>query len=105
VLCTVDEGRRVLEWPEGAQSGLDATIAGFDDINEVVFGMTALPVDEGRPDVRVDAFALLVRTCREELIPVVEGSPYKGGVHEIAKVLADVTETELTYVGRGIEGE
>jgi len=102
-LCTVDESRRVLEWPGGAQSGLEETIAAFDEITEVVFGMTALPVDEGRPDVRVDAFALLVRTSEEALIPVVEGSPYKEEVHEIGKFLAEATETELTYVGRGID--
>lgn len=104
-LCRIDERRSVVEWPEGAQSGLDETVASFEEITEVVFGMTTLPVDEGQPDVRVDAFSLLVRRSDDELIPVVEGSPYKGNVHNIAQYLADLTGTDITYVGRGIEGD
>ena len=103
LLCELDGRRRSIHWPEGAQSGLDETYLSFDDITEVVFGMTKLPVDENVTGVRVDAFALLVRTTDDELIPVVEGSPYKGNVHEIAKFVAEATETELTYVGRGID--
>lgn len=102
LLCEIDGRRRTLHWPEEAQSGLSETYLSFDDVTEVVFGMTKLPVDENVADVRVDAFALLVRTSQDELIPVVEGSPYKGNVHEIAKFVAEATETELTYVGRGI---
>lgn len=102
LLCHIDTRRGVLEWPEGAQSGLGEMVLGFDDVTEIVFGMTALPVDAGTPEVRVDAFALLVRSSDEELIPVVEGSPYKENVHELAKFLAAETETELTYVGRGM---
>ncbi len=101
-LCEVDRRRRTLHWPEGAQSGMQETYLSFDDVTEIVFGMTQLPVDESAVDVRVDAFALLVRTGDEELLPVVEGSPYKGDVHEIAGFLAETTETDLTYVGRGI---
>jgi len=103
LLCEVGDRRRILHWPAEAQSGLDETYLSYDDITEVVFGMTKLPVDENVADVRVDAFALLVRTTRDELIPVVEGSPYKGDVHEIARFIAEATETELTYVGRGID--
>ncbi|MFB6350401.1 MAG: hypothetical protein ABEN55_09725 [Bradymonadaceae bacterium] len=103
LLSEIDGRRRTLHWPDQAQSGLEENLLSFDDVTEVVFGMTKLPVDENVADVRVDAFALLVRTTQDELIPVVEGSPYKGEVHEIAKFIADETETVLTYVGRGID--
>jgi hypothetical protein len=101
-LCEIDRRRGALHWPGGAQSGLEETLLSIEDVTEVVFGMTRLPVDESSTSARVDAFALLVRTSNDELIPVVEGSPYKGNVHEIAKFLADATDTDLTYVGRGI---
>lgn len=102
-LCEIDGRRGELHWPDGAQSGLDEMRVGFEAVTEVVFGMTRLPVSDSGDDAHVDAFALLVRTERDELIPVVEGSPYKGSVHEIAQFLADATQTELTYVGRGIK--
>lgn len=101
-LCEVDSRRGVLHWPEGAQSGLGEMRLSFDQITEVVFGMTRLPVTDTAGDVRVDAFALLLRTERDELIPVVEGSPYKGDVHDVARFLADATDNEITYVGRGV---
>jgi hypothetical protein len=101
-LCEIDRRRGTLHWPDGAQSGLGDTLLPMDKVTEVVFGMTRLPVDEKGGSARVDAFALLVRTSDDELLPVVEGSPYKGHVHEIAKFIADATDTDLTYVGRGI---
>lgn len=103
LLCEIDQRRRTLHWPEGAQSGLGETLLPFDRVTEVVFGMTKLPVDEGTENVRVDAFALLVRTDEDELIPVVEGSPYKGLVHELAKFISETTDAHLSYVGRGIK--
>ena len=103
LLCELDGRRRTLHWPEGATSGVDETLLSFDDVTEVVFGMTKLPVDERNAGVRVDAFALLVRTADDELIPVVEGSPYKGQVNELAKFVSEMTGAHLSYVGRGIK--
>lgn len=105
VLCEIDAGWGRLRWPAGAlPDENEERVLGMDSVTEVVFGMTRLPVASDSRDVRVDAFTLLVRTEAEELIPIIEGSPYKGEVHEIAKFVAELTGEPLTYVGRGIKG-
>ena len=101
-LCEIDGRRRIIHIPQGAQSGLVETHISFDEVTEVVFGMTKLPVDDRTEEVRVEAFALLVRTDDDSLIPIIEGSPYKEEVHELGKFVSSMTETKMTYVGRGI---
>lgn len=102
LLCEIDLGREALSWPtDGPGEGV--LTVGFDAITELVFGMTRYPVSEKRRDVDVHAFTLLVRDDDERLVPVVEASPDKEAVHEIAKFLAQQLRTHITYVGVGIK--
>jgi hypothetical protein len=104
VLLDIDIGWGAMRWPADTVTGEGAErVVELDDVTEVVFGMTRMPVTARSRDVRVDAFTLLVRTREDHLIPVIEGSPYKGEVHDIGRFLADKIGCQLTYVGRGIQ--
>ena len=104
ILLDVDIGWGAMRWPTDALSGEGAErVVDFEGVTEVVFGMTRMPVTTRSRGVRVDAFTLLVRTTDDHLIPVIEGSPYKGEVHDIGRFLAEAIGCELTYVGRGIQ--
>jgi hypothetical protein len=74
----------------------------FERVTEGVFGMTRLPVSESTAGVNVDAFTFLLRVDEDTLRPVVEGSPYKGEVHQIAEFVCDLLEVDVAYVGRGM---
>jgi hypothetical protein len=102
VLCEIDIPREQLIWPAGTIADDEERHVRFDEVTEIVFGMTRLPVTSSDARVRVDAFTLLVRTPAEKLIPVIEGSPYKEEVHEIGEFLGELTGKSMTYVGRGI---
>lgn len=101
VLCEVDLERRTLAWP-GAEEGDGELVLYFDEINEVVFGMTDYPVSRSRQDVQVHAFTLLVRDADDRLVPVVEASPDKEETHTIAKILGNELNLRISYVGKGI---
>jgi hypothetical protein len=101
VLCEVDLERRTLAWP-GAEQGDGEIVLYFDEINEVVFGMTDYPVSKSRQDVQVHAFTLLVRDAEDRLVPVVEASPDKEEAHTIAKILGNELNLRISYVGKGI---
>ncbi len=101
VLCEVDIDRRILSWPFATGEGELALP--FDEITEIVFGMTDYPLSEQRKDVHVHAFTLLVRDADDRLIPVVEATPHKEEAHTIAKILANELEMRISYVGKGIQ--
>lgn len=101
VLCEIDLLRGEFAW----RSGDDGRLAiGFDDITEIVYGMTKYPVSERRSDVYVHAFTLLVRDGEERLIPVVEATPDKEKAHAIAETLSRELRMSISYVGEGISG-
>jgi hypothetical protein len=100
-LLEIDLERQQLMWLTEGQ-GQGGLTLDFDQITEVVFGMTAYPVSDP-DDVKVDAFTLLVRDDRDELIPIIEATPHKEEAHEIGKFLAQQIGQNITYVGRGIK--
>jgi hypothetical protein len=99
-LLEIDMDRQQVMWLSDERD--DGGIAlDYEQITEVVFGMTEYPVSDD--DVKVDAFTLLVRDDRDQLIPVIEATPHKEEAHEIAKFLAGQVGMNITYVGRGIK--
>ena len=102
VLCEINVPQEHIVWPQGTIDRDEHRQLRFDEVTEIVFGMTRLPVTSSDARVRVDAFTLLVRTPRDKLIPVIEGSPYKEEVHNIGELLGELTGHSMTYVGRGI---
>jgi hypothetical protein len=128
VLCEVDLERQTFSWPTvrredkaGQQAGQQADkqageqaiqqqgqhagelVAHFDEITEIVFGMTDFPLSESNQDVQVHAFSLLIRDDNDRLIPVVEATPHKEEAHTIAKILGNELQMGITYVGKGIQ--
>lgn len=102
VLCEVDVERATLAWPAAEEGGAELVLP-FDEVTEVVFGMTDFPVSPERRDVHVHAFSLLVCDEAQRLIPVIEATPNKGEAHHIAKILADQIGQPIRYVGKGIQ--
>ncbi len=102
VLCEVNLDRATLAWPGALGSGAELVLP-FDDVTELVFGMTDFPVSPKRRDVSVHAFTLLVRDDAQRLIPIIEATPNKGEAHNIAKILADEIGQPIRYVGKGIQ--
>ena len=98
----VDTARELVDWPTSV-AGEGAISLDFDQITEVVFGMTSYPVSDRRRDVKVHAFTLLLRDRRERLLPVIEATPNKEEAHEVGKLLAGELGMEITYVGKGIK--
>ncbi|WP_168210997.1 hypothetical protein [Persicimonas caeni] len=101
VLCEVDIERQQLAWPTAPGAGELALP--FEEITEVVFGMTDYPLSESRSDVHVHAFTLLVRDADDRLIPIVEATPNKEEAHTIAKILGNELQMHISYVGKGIQ--
>jgi hypothetical protein len=101
VLCEVDLERQTMSWPTSQRAG--ELVATFDEITEIVFGMTDFPLSESDTDVHVHAFSLLIRDADDRLIPVVEATPHKEEAHTIAKILGNELEMRITYVGKGIK--
>lgn len=102
VLFEIDQRREVVRWPNDDSDEEWGHEVPFDRVTEAVFGLTRLPVSESTAGVNVDAFTFLLRVDDDTLRPVVEGSPYKGDVHQIAQFTAEMLDVELTYVGRGM---
>ncbi len=100
LLCEIDLVQQMMLWPTGGETMLAVP---FDEITELVFGMTYYPVSQQRSDVMVHAFTLLVRDRQNRLIPIVEASPDKEETHEIAKFIGYNMKLPLTYVGLGIK--
>lgn len=100
LLCEIDLVQQMMLWPTGPETMLAVP---FDEVTELVFGMTYYPVSEQRSDVMVHAFTLLVRDSQNRLIPIVEASPDKEETHEIAKFIGHNMSLPLTYVGLGIK--
>lgn len=100
-LLEIDLDREQLMWlsDERAEGGITLD---YDEITEVVFGMTEYPVSDP-DDVKVEAVTLLVRDATDQLIPVIEATPHKESAHEIAKFIAGQVGHNITYVGRGIK--
>ncbi|MFP4601005.1 MAG: hypothetical protein ACOC9J_00695 [Persicimonas sp.] len=102
VLCEIDTRRQTIAWPTGTSDGAELAL-GFDELTEIVFGMTDYPVSESHKDVRVHAFTLLVRDADDRLIPVVEATPNKGEAHTIARIMSNEIGLGISYVGKGFE--
>lgn len=74
----------------------------LDEVTEIVYGMTSYPVSSAANAVKIDAFSLLVRHGDNTLLPVVEASPDKDALYQVARFLSQVTRTPLTQVGLGV---
>lgn len=99
VLCEIDLLRGLFSWP--AREGQRCTVS-FEEVTELVFGMTEYPVSERKSDVYVHAFTVLVREGEERLVPVVEATPDKERAHGVAEALSRELRMPISYVGKGI---
>ncbi|RVU48417.1 hypothetical protein EA187_03000 [Lujinxingia sediminis] len=99
LLCELDLMRGIVTWPV---QGTELAVT-FDEVEELVFGMTHYPISSDGEGTRVHAFSLLLRDAQGRLVPIVEASPNKGETHQIGQVFARVLEVPLTYVGMGIK--
>lgn len=103
LLCEVDTLGQMLLFPANHDDPNSTMLAiPFEEVSELVFGMTRYPISERRVDVKVHAFTLLVRDAHDRLIPVVEASPNKQEVHQIGSMLAQLVGMPMTYVGHGV---
>ncbi|MBA2661138.1 MAG: hypothetical protein H0U74_02490 [Bradymonadaceae bacterium] len=104
LLCEVDMARQMMLWPSRDDDPNSTMLAvPFEELSEVVFGMTRYPVSARRADVMVHAFTLLVRDGQDRLVPIIEASPNKEEAHRIGLFLAENIGLPMTYVGIGIK--
>lgn len=99
LLCELDLMRGIVTWPV---QGTELAVP-FDEVEELVFGMTQYPISSDGEGTKVHAFSLLLRDAQGRLVPIVEASPHKGETHQIGQVFSQVLEVPLTYVGMGIK--
>ncbi len=100
LLCELDLNQQLMLWPREGETQLAVP---FEELTELVFGMTYYPVSQKRKDVMVHAFTLLARDSQNRLIPIVEASPDKEKTHEIGVFLGRNMRLPLKYVGLGIK--
>lgn len=100
LLCELDLMRGIVGWPIEGGGQMAVT---FDEVEELVFGMTSYPISSDGEGTKVHAFSLLLRDAQGRLVPIVEASPHKGETHQIGQVFARVLDVPLTYVGLGIK--
>lgn len=72
----------------------------MDEIASVIFGMTRYEV-ESRKGVTVEAFTVCLRLFDGSILPVVEASPLKQELFEVAKALSAVCHAPIEQAGLG----
>ncbi|RAL25279.1 hypothetical protein DL240_03440 [Lujinxingia litoralis] len=100
LLCELDQLRGIVTWPVEGRAQMAVP---FEEVSELVFGMTHYPISSDGEGTKVHAFSLLLRDGSGRLVPIVEASPNKGETHDVGKLFSRVLEVPLTYVGLGIK--
>jgi hypothetical protein len=100
-LVTIEVDRGMLVWENRHNEDAPSIVLPFEEITEIVFGMTNYPLSPTRKDINIHAFTLLVRDGNERLIPIIEASPNKEETHRVAAALAQLLKQQVTYVGIG----
>lgn len=101
-LLTIEVDRSMLVW-EGKTKDAPSIVLPFEEVTELVFGMTSYPLAHNRRNIEIHAFTLLVRDSQDRLIPIIEASPNKEEAHMVAGALGQLLKQPLTYVGLGIK--
>ena len=87
----------MIDGPRGTLALVGKPQFSLAEIEEVVFGLTRYP----EAGVKVQVFTLLIRVG-DTLFPVVEASPDKGLLFEVAKVISRLSGAPLKQVGEGV---
>lgn len=74
----------------------------FDEVEDVLFGMTLFPVSPGS-DVRVEAFTVCLRLFDGTILPVVEASLDKAAPFHVATVLSETLGVPVHQTGLGFD--
>ncbi len=74
----------------------------FDEVRHVVFGMTRYPMDERKPDIRVEAFTVCLEMMDGAVLPVIEASPEKLASYKVATWLSEATRAPVLQAGLGV---
>ncbi len=100
LLCELDRRHRIMSWPNSDAEGLVAV--SFDDIEELTFSSTRVPVEKSRANTHLDAVTVSVRDDRGRQICVVPASTSKAEAHRIARLLSKLLGMTVNYEGTGV---
>lgn len=103
-LLDVDLSEGVLITPQKTTngSGRKRREIGIDEVDELLYAMREVPVDESNPrSVSVDAFAVYIRTFDGEVIGVVDACLDHDTSFRVARSLASMLNVGVKQVGKG----
>ena len=100
LLCEIDTEYQLLSWPTSTPDTVLAVA--FDDIEELSFAVTRVPVEGSRANTKLDAVTVRVRDGRDRELTVIPPSTSKTETHRIARLLGDLLGLSVNYVGTGV---
>ncbi len=74
----------------------------IDEVESVLFGMTRYPMDEARPEVKVEAFTLCLTLYDGSVVPLIEASPDKGASYAVALAVGESLGVPVIQAGLGV---
>lgn len=91
---------RVREYP-GQSALTDSTSIPFEDVDEVLFSVRAVPVPHGRADARVEGAAVFVRLLDGAVWPIIPATHARQEAYSIAAGVAARIGVGVKQVGSG----